>query len=71
MTAYLNGTSSLSRSKLSALPYQGQITPICDEKEIQEIRMTVPVTLRVSLTAPAHAVQLTRLSQSRVEPSLR
>ena len=43
---HLNGTSSLSRSTLSVLPYHCQMTPIWEEKEIQLIRVMVDPSLR-------------------------
>lgn len=43
----LRGTRSLSRSKLISRPYHGQITKICEENAMKEMRMTVPPTLLI------------------------
>lgn len=39
------------RSTLSSLPYHGQTTKICEEKEMNEIKEMVPTSLKVSLKA--------------------
>ncbi|GFZ45805.1 hypothetical protein JCM24511_03535 [Saitozyma sp. JCM 24511] len=42
---HLNGTSSFSSSSESSRPYHGQMTKICDEYEMKEMRRTVKPTL--------------------------
>lgn len=43
--AHLNGRRSFSRSTESSPPYHGQMTHICEEYEMNEIKREVPNTL--------------------------
>jgi hypothetical protein len=42
---HLNGSSSFSSSSENSRPYHGQMTKICDEYEMKEMRRTVKPTL--------------------------